>query len=180
MAVLVLINGAPASGKSTLARLWSAERRLSLVLDIDTIRGSLARWEDDPTASGLAARRLAVSMCTAHLSNGLDVVVPQFLQKENFIEELASAASEVQARFVEVCLTNSAEQASLMYSDRATSMDTNHQASRLLQEMSGARPIDQLYNTMLDMVKDRPATMLVESIPGDVEKSLDNLKSAIG
>ena len=51
MPTLVLINGAPASGKSTLARLLAVDRNLTLVLDIDTIRGLLTRWEDDPTTA---------------------------------------------------------------------------------------------------------------------------------
>ena len=42
---LVLINGAPASGKSTLARMYADEHPLTLALDIDVLRAMLGcRW----------------------------------------------------------------------------------------------------------------------------------------
>jgi hypothetical protein len=76
---LVLLNGPPASGKSTLAAAWIASRPLALALDIDLVRGQLGRWRDEPTASGLAARALALSMIHVHLRAGHDVVVPQLV-----------------------------------------------------------------------------------------------------
>lgn len=177
---LVLINGAPASGKSTLARLLGLDRDLTLVLDIDTIRGLLTRWEDDPTTAGQAARQLALSMCRTHLSAGNDVVVPQFLQREEFILELASVASDTGARFLELCLVNSPESASAMFAARASSDEPNHRAAQLLQESPGADPVSRLYETLIDLVSARPQTILVESIPGDIGRSLENLRAAMG
>ncbi len=78
MTRLILINGAPGSGKSTLARMLVDEQPLALLLDIDTLRGQLGQWSDDPVAAGMAARRLALAMIHTHLVAGHDVVVPQF------------------------------------------------------------------------------------------------------
>lgn len=179
MPTLVLINGAPASGKSTLARLLAVDRNLTLVLDIDTIRGLLTRWEDDPTTAGLTARRLALNMCRTHLSAGNDVVVPQFLQREEFIQELATVASDTGARFLELCLVNSSERAAAMFAARASSDEPNHLAAKLLQKSSGADSVSRLYETMIGMVSARPQTILVESIPGNVRGSLENLRAAM-
>ena len=55
MPTLLLLNGPPASGKSTLARQLVAGRRLALALDIDVLRGQLSGWLDDPEAAGNAA-----------------------------------------------------------------------------------------------------------------------------
>ena len=90
--MLVLVNGPPASGKSTIADALVATRPLALDLDIDVIRGQLGGWLDDPHAAGLAARALATSMIRTHLSAGHDVVVPQFLARVDFIEELERIA----------------------------------------------------------------------------------------
>lgn len=176
---LILLNGAPASGKSTLARLLADDQDLTLVLDIDTIRGLLTRWEAAPTPAGHAARRLALSMCRTHLSAGNDVVVPQFLQREAFILELASVAAEAGARFIEICLTNSPEIASSMFASRASSDEPNHRAAKLLQEDPEAVPVSDLYNTMIGMLAARPQTIFVESVPDDVGRSLKNLRTAI-
>lgn len=49
---LLLINGAPGSGKSTPAARIAAERRLGFALDIDRIKHALGGWEQDLQASG--------------------------------------------------------------------------------------------------------------------------------
>ena len=56
---LVLLNGAPGSGKSTQASLLAAVHPMMLALDIDRLKHALGLWDDDPTESGLQARRLA-------------------------------------------------------------------------------------------------------------------------
>lgn len=48
MAVLVVLNGPPASGKSTIAKRFVEARPLSLNLDVDVVRGMLGGWLNDP------------------------------------------------------------------------------------------------------------------------------------
>ena len=65
--MLVLLNGPPAAGKSTLAARLVATRPLALNLDIDVVRGLLGAWIDRPAGAGLAARALAISMAADSL-----------------------------------------------------------------------------------------------------------------
>ena len=60
MARLVLINGLPSTGKSTLARLYADRHPLTLALDLDVLRGMLGRWLDHPVDAGLRARAMAI------------------------------------------------------------------------------------------------------------------------
>jgi predicted kinase len=92
MAVLVLLNGPPASGKSTIAQRFVDARPLSLNLDIDVVRGTLGDRLDNPSTAGLTARSLALVMAETHLAAGRDVIVPQFLGHTDFIGQLANAA----------------------------------------------------------------------------------------
>ena len=135
MTRLILINGAPGSGKSTLARMLVDEQPLALLLDIDTLRGQLGQWSDDPVAAGMAARRLALAMIHTHLVAGHDVVVPQFLFRLPFILELEQAP--------------------------------------------GAQPIEELYAVMLNMLRERPATLFVDSVPGDISGTFTALQQVI-
>ena len=168
MASLVLINGAPGSGKSTLARLLVDERPLSLLLDIDTLRGQLGHWSADPQAAGMAARRLALAMIRTHLGDGLDVVVPQFLFRMPFILDLERVAAESGSLFVEIALVSSPEEAAARFAARAESDDPNHQDAVRLQQTAGAQPIEELYAALIEMLRGRPATRFVESAPGDI------------
>lgn len=53
MARLVLINGAPGSGKSTLTQMYAETHSLTLALDIDVVRAMLGCWLDQLTQAGL-------------------------------------------------------------------------------------------------------------------------------
>lgn len=100
---LILLNGPPGPGKSTLARMVSDDRPLSLLLDIDEIWTNVGGWWEHEEAKTLA-RRLAVVMARAHLSAGFDVVVPQFLGRPEFIVTLEDVARDAEAVFVELLL----------------------------------------------------------------------------
>jgi predicted kinase len=106
--VLLLINGAPGVGKSTLAARYADEHPLALIIDIDAIRTHLGQWAEIEE-SRLVARDLAFALAREHLTNGHDVVVPQYLGRPEFRERLALLASERGVPFVEVVLTDDAD-----------------------------------------------------------------------
>ncbi len=98
-----LINGAPGSGKSTVAHAIAQDRSMTLALEIDTIKHSLGRW-NDPQASGLHARRLGVVLAGEHLGAGFDVVIGQYLARTAFIEQFEKLADQQAAEFHELVL----------------------------------------------------------------------------
>src|ERR1700712_4526280 len=102
VSMLIVLNGPPAAGKSTLAGKYCADHPLALALDIDGIRHVLGRWRDQPAEAGLAARAIAMAGARVHLTAGYDVVVPQLLANPGFLNELAAAAADCGAQFVEV------------------------------------------------------------------------------
>ena len=99
MPKLVLLNGPPAVGKSTLARRYADDRPLTLVLEIDVVRGLLGAWLEDPQRSGWAARMIALGMARTHLEAGHDVIVPQLLTRREFVEMLREETEASGATF---------------------------------------------------------------------------------
>ena len=94
MPVLILLNGPPAAGETTLARMCVDRHPLALNLDIDLVRGQLGGWRDDPGTAGLAARAIALTAARTHLSQGHDVVIPQLLCRPGIQDEDENAASK--------------------------------------------------------------------------------------
>lgn len=85
---LVLINGAPGTGKSTLAHRLAQRAPLDLALDVDAIKHALGQWDTHTSDAGLQARRLALALASQHLADDHDVYVGQFLARTDFINQL--------------------------------------------------------------------------------------------
>ncbi|MEL7976158.1 AAA family ATPase [Isoptericola sp. F-RaC21] len=95
-ATLLLLNGPPGVGKSTLAVVLAAGRPGTLVLDVDVVRTLIS---GDPAEAAEPARRLALDMARSHLSSGADVVVPQLVARPDQVARFARAAADGGARF---------------------------------------------------------------------------------
>lgn len=88
---LILLNGLPGVGKSTLARAYVATRPGTLNLDIDVLRTMLGgRWEE--TAE--LGRSLALEVIAAHLRSGHDVVVPQLVADRAQLRRFEKVAAD--------------------------------------------------------------------------------------
>lgn len=172
--MLAPLNGPPASGKSTLAERLVGRRPLALDLDIDLVRGQLGGWLSQPIEAGLVARALAISMIDAHLGADRDVVVPQFLARPEFIEQLESAAARGEAEFVEIALDVSrAEAVSAFELRRQNPTRPTHQdAADLVDRFESADPVGESYDALQFLLQSRPGCHRVAAVRGDVERTL--------
>lgn len=163
MARLILLNGPPACGKSTLARLFVERHPLALDLDIDRIRDLLGGWRDHFGPAGLLARDIAIAAARTHLISGYDVIVPQLLARPEFIERAAALAAELGCGFHEIVLT-----------------DTRANALRRCAERDGADAPDPaelgaMYDRLMTLMPSRPDVRYVPSAEGEIERTYQEL-----
>lgn len=179
--MLVLLNGPPASGKSTIAARLVDRRPLALNLDIDVIRGQLGRWLDQPSDAGFAARALASSMIETHLAAGHDVVVPQFLARVDFIDELSILAARCDAPFVEIALVIDRAIAVAAFAERSRQpLDSTHRhAASLVAQSDSADPIGDMYDRYVELLGRRPSARTVEVARGDIENTVAHVEAQI-
>lgn len=178
---LLVLNGAPGSGKSTLAALLTvrlaAERPGALALDIDGIKHSLGGWEEDLTASGLQARRLAVAMAARHLRDGHDVVIGQYLARTDFLEELEQLADDCGARFVEVVLVLDEATLAGRLARRRDRPDRPEQAAN--DRHVGPSDAPDLVGSIEQLLSRRPGAHVLEA-SGSREELLERLGELVG
>jgi predicted kinase len=176
---LILLNGPPGCGKSTLARRYVADHPLALCLDVDRIRAMVGRWQDDVHAAGLLARASALATARVHLEAGHDVVVPQLLDRAQFLEQLQELSAEVGAEFVEVALTDSKENSLRRYAERHR-LASDSTASAGSGDPSGSEEeISALYDGVLAFLATRDAAIIVPVVDGGVEATYRDLVSRL-
>ncbi len=158
MARLILLNGPPACGKSTLARRYADEHPPALDLDIDQVRSMVGGWRDDPHNAGLLARSIALSAARTHLTAGHDVVVPQLLARVTFIEQLEHLADEVGAEFHEIVLLDSKENMLRRFAERA-------------DPSVGEDELSAMYDRLTAVVATRAGAKIVHVEDGEVDRT---------
>jgi predicted kinase len=179
--VLVLLNGPPASGKSTLSARLVGRRPLALHLDIDVVRGLLGDWLEQPTDAGLAARALAIAMARTHLDAGHDVFVPQFLARVDFIDELAQLAQATGATFVEIALVLTRDGARTAFAERTAAADdqTHRDAAALVERSGGVDAIDEMYDRYASLLAHRPGAHRISVVRGDIESAVSDAEDIL-
>jgi predicted kinase len=156
---LVLLNGPPAVGKSTLARRYADAHPLTLVLEIDAVRALLGSWLDEWERSGVAARQIALAMARTHLEAGYDVIVPQLLTRRPFVHELQATAEAAGASFHEFALLDAREVVLARLERRGEPGDGF--SSRALMEKQGNAPGDA-YDAFVAALRDRPEAVVID------------------
>jgi predicted kinase len=180
MARLLLLNGPPGIGKSTLARRYVADRPLAFCLDVDVVRRLLGQWETYPQESGLAARALALAMARVHLEAGDDLVVPQYLGRAEFAELLEALAAAVGATFAEVVLTDTRENALARFAARAGDPDLAAHHAEAEAGAGGAAGLGEMYDRLHALLATRPRAVVVATRAGEVDAAYRALLTALG
>lgn len=178
MVKLVLLNGPPAIGKTTLAARLVADRPLALLLDIDGIRCSMGQWEACEESKSLA-RLLAVQMARVHLSSGHDVVVPQLLAQLPFIEVLAGVARATGAEFHEVLFTATIEDTLGRFRTRREAMRAGRVAHPQESVEHDAQTIEAIYCELDSIASLRPNTLVIHTTAGQEAEAYEALCSLV-
>jgi predicted kinase len=167
---LIVLNGPPGIGKSTVARRYVEDHPMALSLEQDVVRGMLGGWRSRETESGATARELCLAMARAHLVAGYDVVVPQFIADPAHLDRLSGLGRQVGARHVELALLDDLRSAEHRFHARINDpLWAEHQrmAATLIEEAGGyAHQYARLVRCLA-----RRTSIEVHSIEGDPEQT---------
>ena len=176
---LVLLNGPPGIGKTTLAVRYVRDRPLALVLDIDTLRRALGQWEAHQESAGLLARRMALSVVGTHLAAGHDVVVPQYVARTEFLDALAAAADAWGGRFFEIYLTDARTAALERFAARAGDGTARQHHAEAVRNVGGPAGLAAMVDRIEAVRTQRAGAISVPTRAGEIEESYRALVTAL-
>jgi predicted kinase len=182
VARLIVLNGPPGIGKSTLARRYVDDHPFALDLDIDSIRRLLGRWQDDVTGAGLLARALTLVMAREHLRAGYDVVLPQYLGRTEFLVQAEQAAADVGAEFVEFVLTDTRDEVVRRFNARtAAATEPAHvEAGELIAGLGGDQVLYAVCDRLLLVIAARPRAQVLACPEGALDEVYAEIVGRLG
>jgi predicted kinase len=166
---LVHLNGPPGIGKTTIARRYVSDHALAFCLDIDGIRCLIGRWDDNEEESGHLARLMAMEMVRTHLSEGHDVIIPQYVARHEFVRQLASIADGCGATFHEVVLWADEDEAEARFDSRSNGQDPvghHRDAARMISRAGG---FGSTYGQLRELLPVLTDAVVMPTMRGDVE-----------
>ena len=149
---------------------------MTLALNVDELKHSLGRWDKDPSASGLHARRLTLALASEQLRAGFDLVIGQYLARTSFIEDLERLAGGHGARFYEFVLDLDAATLAKRLAERASHPDRPEHAVN--NRLVSPHDATALIQTIESLRQSRPGALWVNAA-GSLSSTLDILRTAL-
>jgi hypothetical protein len=174
---LIVLNGPPGIGKSTLARRYVEDHPLTLCLEQDVVRGLLGGWLTREE-SNLLARQLCLGMARTHLLGAHDVIVPQFVAVPGYLDQLIDVADEACAAHRELILLDHAEAAERRFHARIDDPLWSQHQKIAAEFIAVAGGYANQYARLVNAVAGRDATE-IRSVEGDIDGTYAALLAAL-
>lgn len=181
MTRLILLNGPPGIGKSTLAQRYVDDHPGMLNLDIDQVRMLVGGWQERFAETGAIVRPMARGMAASHLRGSRDVIMPQYLGDLSEIESFEAVAHEHGAAFREIVLLDTRDNSLGRFARRGDGEQRpwHGQVQRIVEETGGNALLTAMHDQLTEVLRARPATTVLPSTEGEIDRTYQALVAAL-
>lgn len=178
---LIIINGNPGMGKSTLAERYVTEHPLTLNLDVDIIWHMVGQWQAQLDDSHKLKYQHAYALVESHIAAGYDVVVADLMETTEPLEIFEQIARRHGATFYEF----------ILLTDREDAIERCKARARRLGYVDGFRPggvldtygreqmLESMYQNVLATTAIRTGAVIIRPQLGDIDGTYQQLVEAL-
>jgi predicted kinase len=176
---LILLNGPPGIGKSTLSARYVERHPGTLNLDIDQLHRLVGGWQSEDGRTHDVLRPIALAMASAHLAGGRDVILPQYLATPPEVDAFEQVARKHHADFREVVLLADKRESLDRFERREDDSDWSAHNKRVVAGHGGPVFLGDLYDRLLELLRQRPSAVVITSAPEAVEETYAMLEGVL-
>ena len=178
---LILLNGTPGLGKTTLAQRYIAEHPLAMCLDIDFVWFMLGQWQAMRPESDRLKLKYSYEIAKLHLQEGYDVIVPNLFQVIEQYEMFDEIAHETGAELKELVLTAPLDMAieRLKTRGRANGYKTGWRPGGVMDTGGREKLLAEMYDNVQEMIALRPNIVQIKSVEHDIDGNYEAMIGAI-
>lgn len=179
---LILLNGNPGMGKTTLAQRYVDEHPMTLNLDIDNIWIMMGGWDKPVGSDSVRLReRYAHALANMHLAEGYDVIVPSLMRKVEQYEAFEKIALAHGAECKEIALLSDLDDAIERCKARARSQGhaSGFRPGGVLDQGGREKLLTTMHDEMIDTINRRANMVRIESVYGELEGTYKALLNII-
>ena len=167
---LIIINGSPAAGKSTLAQRLHQELPLSLLADIDSWRRLVSGYRENRKESLEITYKFAVAAIDAYLQTGHDVIVDKaILGVNDVLDAIVESGQKYGAEIYEFVLTADKDVIIQRAAERGF-----RDAGLLTPEK-----VVELWDRAQDLIQERPNAVVIDTNTLDAEAIYKKVKGIL-
>jgi adenylate kinase family enzyme len=153
---LIIINGSPAAGKTTVAQKLHDDLPFSLLADIDAWRRLVSSWQQHRAETLRLAYQFTIAAVEAHIKNQHSVIVDKAILSDNsVIDALVAVGKKHGAEIYEFILT----------ADQSTTITRAEQRRRAIPHRTWAsnEKVLEFWHITQKLKDERPHAILIDT-----------------
>jgi predicted kinase len=177
---LILLNGNPGIGKSTLAQRYIDEHPMALNLDIDNIWILMGGWRFEPRAQVLKLK-YAYAIAAMHLAERCNVIVPQLMCSTEQYDAFERIADTSDADMYQIALIAPRDEAIERFKTRARNngFESGFRPGGIIDTGGREHMLATIHDDVLATIALRPNIKIIESIEHETDSTYTTLLNVI-